>query len=238
MQHIFKKPNVGMILARQTKEQVGAFVSNCIIDQKSFSAYDINSLFPLYLYQTDFGSIENKMPNFNPKIYNQIKKNIPGVTPESLFDYIYAVLYSPSYRKIYAEFIKIDFPRIPYPKDKMTFNLLAEKGAALRELHLMESPVLNTLITTYPIDGNHAVKNTRFDKGRVRINETQYFGNVPETAWNFYIGGYQPAQKWLKDRKGRKLTIEDIKHWQRIIVALTETDRIMKEIDKIEFLPK
>ena len=102
----------------------------------------------------------------------------------------------------------------------------------------MESPVLDTLITTYSVDGNHEVKNVRFDKGKVRINEMQFFGDVPEIAWNFYIGGYQPAQKWLKDRMGRNLTFEDIKHWQRIIVALVETDKILKEIDKIDFLPK
>lgn len=102
----------------------------------------------------------------------------------------------------------------------------------------MESEKLNDIITTYPVDGDHEVKKPRFDKGKVWINETQYFGNVPEVAWNFYIGGYQPAQKWLKDRKGRKLTFDDIRHWQRIIVALAETDKIVKKIDKIDFLPK
>ena len=228
-----------MVLARQTKETVGAFVSNTLLDQKSFSAYDINSAFPLYLYHDDV--LAEKSPNLNPKIYSKIKDGIPDVTPESLFDYIYAVLHSPSYRDRYAEFLKSDFPRIPYPDDEDTFNALAEKGAKLRSLHLMESDALDDLITTYPEAGDNEVqtigKNSYRD-GKVWINESQYFGNVPETAWEFYIGGYQPAQKWLKDRKGRTLSVDDIMHYQRIIVALTETDRIMKEIDKIDFLPK
>ena len=107
----------------------------------------------------------------------------------------------------------------------------------------MESPIVEKYITQYPEDGDNVVvkptfvKVQNFDKGEignVHINETQYFANVPEVAWNFYIGGYQPAQKWLKDRKERELSYEDILHYQKIIVALRETDRIMKEIDRIE----
>ena len=104
----------------------------------------------------------------------------------------------------------------------------------------MESPVLDKLITTYPIGGDHEVIKPRWEEakgkpglGRVWVNPTQYFDKVPLVAWEFYIGGYQPAQKWLKDRKGRKLTSDDLMHWQRIIVALAETDKIMHEIDKI-----
>jgi hypothetical protein len=89
-------------------------------------------------------------------------------------------------------------------------------------------------ITQYSIDGNHVVGKIKFQDNKVYINDTQYFNNVPEVAWNFYIGGYQPAQKWLKDRKERKLEFDDILHYQKIVVALTETDRIMREIDKIE----
>lgn len=142
------------------------------------------------------------------------------------------------HRERYTEFLKIDFPRIPYPSNPNTFHALAEKGKTLRGLHLMENAVLDKPITTYPVDGDHEVIKPRFEGGKVCINVTQYFGNVPESAWNFYIGGYQPAQKWLKDRRGRNLTIDDIRHYQRIIVALTETDKIMKEIDQIDFLPK
>ncbi len=105
----------------------------------------------------------------------------------------------------------------------------------------MESDTLNDLLTTYPESGNNevtAIGKNSYRDGNVYINETQYFGNVPQVAWEFYIGGYQPAQKWLKDRKGRELSVDDIMHYQRIIVALTNTDRIMKEIDQIDFLPK
>jgi len=157
----------------------------------------------------------------------------------------------------YKEFLKIDFPRVPYPKDKTTFKKLVKFGTELRSLHLLESQKVNQFITTYPITGNNEVEKIKFEKavtlrqaqgdkktnvslnplktdtGKVYINKEQYFGNVPEIAWNFYIGGYQPAQKWLKDRKGRTLTNSDIEHYQKIIVALTETGRIMKEIDEV-----
>ena len=158
--------------------------------------------------------------------------------PIDLLDYIYAVLHSPTYREKYKEFLKIDFPRVPYPKNGDVFWQLVKLGGELRQIHLLESPAVDQYITQYPIDGDNVVDKIRFELsligiGRVYINETQYFGNVPEVAWNFYIGGYQPAQKWLKDRKGRKLEFEDILHYQKIIVALSETARIMAEIDKI-----
>jgi predicted helicase len=166
--------------------------------------------------------------------------------PIDILDYIYAVLHSPSYREKYKEFLKIDFPRVPYPKDLQGFRNLAGLGAALRQIHLLESPIVEKYITQYPIDGNNVVGKLFYEKksetlGRVYINYEkappsgvgglQYFDNVPQVAWEFYIGGYQPAQKWLKDRQ---LSFEDILHYQKIIVALTETDRLMKEIDKIE----
>ena len=161
-----------------------------------------------------------------------------GFTPLDLIDYIYAVLHSPSYREKYKEFLKIDFPRVPYPESAETFWKLVEKGSILRGLHLMESPILDKLITTYPETGNNEMVKVKFEeteegKGNVRINEKQYFGGVPKTAWEFYIGGYQPAQKWLKDRAGRLLTFDDILHYQRVIVALVETARVMGEIDGV-----
>lgn len=161
-------------------------------------------------------------------------------------DYIYAVLHSPSYREKYKEFLKIDFPRVPYPTDTATFWKLVKLGGELRQLHLLESPVVEQYITQYPKDGDNVItrkitKNSpgyvtdTETHGKVYINDEQYFDNVPLVAWEFYIGGYQPAQKWLKDRKGRALSFEDILHYQKIIVALSETDRLMKEIDRIDF---
>jgi len=171
--------------------------------------------------------------------------NADVFAPIDILDYIYAVLHSPTYREKYKEFLKIDFPRVPYPKDKETFWQLVKLGGELRQIHLLESPKVNQFITSYPVDGNNKI-TTKIGKkdfeitdkenqtGRIWINDKQYFDNVPVVAWEFYIGGYQLAQKWLKDRRGRILTFDDILHYQKIIVALYETDRIMKEIDKIE----
>lgn len=240
--HFVNKQNIALITSRMTKGEdfAHSFIANNMIEVIHLSSKTSNNafIFPLYLYESTMGNCEEKRHNFDPKIYAAIENSIPNVTPEKLFYYIYATLHSPTYRSRYAEFLKIDFPRIPYPSDPEIFNALAKKGAELRELHLMESDKLDDLVTTYPVDGDHEVIKPRYENGNVWINVTQYFGKVPEVAWSFYIGGYQPAQKWLKDRKGRKLSVDDIIHYQRIIVALSETGRIMKEIDQIDFLPK
>ena len=201
-----------------------------------------------------------RTPNFNKEILNQIVEKL-GLTfvaeredgnvcfannndelrdefksvfaPIDLLDYIYAVLHSPAYREKYKEFLKIDFPRVPYPEDAAKFWQLVKLGGEIRQLHLLESAAVNKFITKYPIDGSNVVAKPVFKEGKVYINDTQYFDQVPLTAWEFYIGGYQPAQKWLKDRKDRELSFEDIQHYQKIIVALTETDRLMKEIDLV-----
>lgn len=247
MGHFLPEDNVGLIVGRQG-QVVGSmewnlvYVTNNILDFNCFYRGG-GLLMPLYTYEK-MGALEEKRPNLDPKIYAAIKKTVPKVTPESLFDYIYAVLHSPAYRKRYAEFLKSDFPRIPYPKDAKTFDALAKLGGSIRALHLLESPVLEKPVTSYPVGGDHAVDKPRWEDtdkkaglGRVFINDAQYFDRVPKTAWEFYIGGYQPAQKWLKDRKGRTLSTDDIRHWQKIIVALSETDRLMKEIDEVDFLP-
>ena len=122
---------------------------------------------------------------------------------------------------------------MPYPKNKDTFWKLVKLGGELRSIHLLESPVVENFITQYPIDGDNVVDNPTYKDNKVYINKTQYFNNVPQVAWEFYIGGYQPAQKWLKDRRGRKLEFEDILHYQKIIVALVETDRLMREADGV-----
>ncbi len=161
-------------------------------------------------------------------------ESIPKIfAPIDILDYIYAVLHSPTYRETYKEFLKIDFPRVPYPKDAVSFWQLVKLGGEIRQIHLLESPVVENYITQYPMDGDNVVGKIRYAEGKVYINETQYFDHVPEVAWNFYIGGYQPAQKWLKDRRERTLGFEDILHYQKIIVALSETDRIMREIDSV-----
>jgi predicted helicase len=153
--------------------------------------------------------------------------------PIDVLDYIYAVLHSPTYRETYKEFLKIDFPRVPYPTDSGRFWHLVELGGQLRQLHLLRSIGIETYITDYPIDGTNQVEKIRYEDGKVWINAEQYFDGVPELAWQFYIGGYQPAQKWLKDRKDRILSMDDVLHYQKIIVALTETARLMNEVDRM-----
>jgi predicted helicase len=167
---------------------------------------------------------------------NEKGDNEETFAPIDILDYIYAILHNPSFIEKFKPFLKTDFPRIPYPTAKESFWKLVTLGGELRQIHLLESTKVNYFITSYPEPGDNEVDKISFEGeeiGKVRINTTQYFDKVPQIAWEFYIGGYQPAQKWLKDRKGRKLSFEDIMHYQRVILALTETDRIMKEIDQV-----
>ncbi len=157
-----------------------------------------------------------------------------------IFDYIYGVLYSPAYRETFAEFLKMDFPRIPYPPSQEVFTLISEKGEQLRRLHLMEPAAVGKTFSPYLGDGDDIVARgyPDFVGGKVYVNKDQYFADVPEVAWNFYIGGYEPAQKWLKDRRGHTLSWDDICHYQKIVKILTETYAIMQEIVfPIDMLP-
>jgi hypothetical protein len=145
------------------------------------------------------------------------------------------VLHCPAYRERFAEFLKTDFPRVPFPVSPESFAALSAQGEALRRLHLMEAPAIGETPFPFHGDGDSVVDKPRYEAGRVWINGTgatgQYFDNVPLAAWEHHIGGYQPAQKWLKDRKGRALSWDDIRHYQRIIKVLAETARIMGEIE-------
>ena len=216
----------------------------------SLQTGEVGYMFPLYLYPDD-GT--QRIPNLNTdeiKLFAQ-SLNLPFVAekqndqqsfaPIDILDYIYAVLHSPNYRQKYQEFLKIDFPRVPYPTIK-TFWQLAAIGAQIRSLHLMESELLNDLDTTYPQSGDNIITRkltktnigyqpTTTKQGKVWINDTQYFDNVPLLAWEFYIGGYQPAQKWLKDRHNTELSFTDILHYQKIIKSLTQTHHLMHTID-------
>ena len=207
-----------------------------------------NAVFPLYLYPAadELDASVGRRPNINPEFLKALAEKLGlsqsgphglphGVTPEDIFHYAYAVFHSPTYRTRYAEFLKIDFPRLPLTGNRNLFFRLAALGGDLVALHLMESPKLNDLISEFPVKGTDTVEKVQYnDKdGRVWINPTQYFGGVPVAVWNFHIGGYQVCEKWLKDRKGRKLTYEDTRHYQRIVVALNETIRLMTEIDDV-----
>jgi predicted helicase len=255
IQNVASKDNSVLILSRQcTTNWRYIFVSNKVIEANltgTAGRYGAGYAFPLYLYpnsnaQQTIDQTNERTPNLNMEIVNQISDNLEltftnekenskaTYAPIDILDYIYGVLHSPTYREKYKEFLKIDFPRVPYPKDQDTFWKLVKLGGEIRQIHLLESPVVDKPISIYPITGTNIVGKVKYEDGKVFINETQYFEDVPEVAWNFYIGGYQPAQKWLKDRKDRELQFDDIRHYLKIIVALTETDRLMKEVDEIE----
>lgn len=239
MRHVISGDNVALLSPRMTADDFSPLVSNGLISNKTASRYDQSYFFPLYLYP-DEGTIETeRRVNFDRKIYADIctKAGLTGAVGDELlvFDYIYGVLHSPSYRKNYSEFLKIDFPRIPFPASSKMFSSIAQKGATLRKMHLMEPATVGDLHHPFKGEGDSLVEKPLYSEdGRVFINSDQFFESVPKIAWEFQIGGYQPAQKWLKDRKGRELTFDDVIHYQKIIKILTETDRIMKEIDLIE----
>jgi predicted helicase len=251
MQHFLKGENVGLVINKPA--QGGAdiytdiFITKNIIDQSIFSAMKRSAFIcPLYLYPKTgklFGDKKRK-PNLNPTIVEVIAQRLDlsltdekesdenTFAPIDLLDYIYAVLHSPTYRERYKEFLKIDFPRVPYPQDAAQFHALATLGAKLRRLHLLENVEPMQSVATYPKEGSNVVEKLSFQNGKMWINDTQYFDNIPSIAYEFYIGGYQPAQKWLKDRKGRVLNYDDIVHYQRIITVLLGTMAVMGEIDE------
>src|SRR5690554_6593365 len=255
MYNIITGDNLNLITARQSTDANWSLVQiteNMIDNRFHFSYKGIPSQFPLYLYSVSDGQqtieqSEERTPNLKVEIVKEIAENLDltftnekattenTFAPIDILDYIYVVLHSPTYREKYKEFLKIDFPRVPYPKDQDTFWQLVKLGGEIRQIHLLESSTVEQYITQYPMDGDNIVDKPKYKDGKVYINDTQYFDNVPLIAWEFYIGGYQPAQKWLKDRRGRTLEFDDILHYQKIIVALSETDRLMKEIDAIEF---
>ncbi len=248
MRHLAFNNNLALCAPSQTKDGFGGIAVKSVAGHKAFGAYDINSVFPLYLYPAEGSLDQTRRVNFDTKI----QKAIVGAATESskpaaaaprhegklktpdevaIFDYIYGVLHCPAYRETYREFLKIDFPRVPYPPSPDVFWDVSAKGTELRRLHLMEDAAIGATPYKFTGQGDSVVGKVKYEGGRVAINDTQGFDGVPEIAWNFYIGGYQPAQKWLKDRKGRELSFDDIKHYQKIIKILSETDRIMKTIE-------
>ena len=232
MRH-FTKPNVGLACIRiNSRNEETYFVVDTIMDKTILSSKDNANVFPLYLYSEEGTMDTEKRANLDEKIWAEINRCVgKETTPEEVFDYIYGVLHSPRYHKYYREFLKVDFPRIPYPENAAQFGHFVSYGNRLRQLHLLHSLPDMPSVATFPMSGTCTVEQPRYAAGRVYINATQYFDHVPEAAWQFYIGGYQPAQKWLKDRKGRTLSFDDIAHYQKIIRVLLETDKLMGEID-------
>lgn len=228
-----KKQNTALCLIKINSSSDGLFkvlVSSCMTDKTILSSKDNANVFPLYLYTDEFGK-ETKVANLNEDEWQKFNNAIGRTTtPEELLAYIYAVLHSPRYRERYKEFLKIDFPRIPLPASESEFDRLAQIGQQLIDLHLMTDTQRWKCSTTFPEEGSQLIDLLKWKDNKVWINEKQYFGNVPEIVWNFFIGGYQPAQKWLKDRKGRTMSLDDIKHYLHIVHALTETIKLMQKL--------
>ena len=271
MRHMLAGENLAISFHRREELNVAYAHFLCtrlLTEHGLMSSKTTNYHAPLYLYpaedELDLGhgywppGKDDRVPNLGPKFVRQMSNAIAlefvsdgkgdlnnTFGPEDIFNYIYGVFHSPSYRTRYAEFLKIDFPRIPITTNVEMFRILCSLGSELVALHLMESDKLNDHITTYPVSGDNSVtkvgekKKTlagiENSKGKLFINETQYFDGLPEEVWNFHIGGYQVCYKWLYDRKkaSRKLSAEDIEHYHRIVVAINETIKIMKQIDEV-----
>ena len=253
MQHFINGENIGLIIGRQGSV-VGSMQWNLAWITKNISDLNIfyrggGTVFPLKL---------GNSYNYNHTILDSFSKycgNLSDSQKNQIIDYIFAILYSNVYRDTYADFLSFDYPRIPYPKDADIFEKLAKKGKELCRIHFLEAEIFTNVpsklrnknghvlttskeITQILSNGGTSREDQKVDdwNDQIWINKDQYFEGVSKLAWNFYIGGYQPAQKWLKDRKGRILTEDEVIHYSKIIKALEETDRIMKEIDQINFL--
>ena len=260
MKH-FLNYNIWLLVKRQTKQDFSySFCCNTILEACVFeSAYAKTQVFPLYLYNQDnLNQTEEKIANFNMETIAKIEEKLAikylwidrdpetssgwhgsewqnWFTAQDLFDYIYAVLHSKSYREKFQEFLKIDFPKIPFDVDKQTFFEMVKLGWELRKYHLMEHQDIKpqNYFTSYPIEWNNLVDKIKYKDNKVFINENQYFENVAKEVWEFYIWGYQPAQKWLKDRKWRTLNSDDIEHYIKITFVLKKTIELMEEIEKV-----
>jgi len=252
MRHLTGAKNVALVAFRQ-QSQDGfhhVFITNQLGDKNAVSlrTREINYYFPLALLsEGDSLRLQTEpVPNFSRSFLSMLsqafgitrteKGGLPlGVTSEDILYYAYALFHSPSYRIRYSAFLKIDFPRLPLTGDLKLFRALARLGSELVALHLLESPKLTEPLSSYIGQMNPEVEKPAYARRTVWLDKEQSCGfkGVPEAVWNFYIGGYQVCEKWLKDRKGRTLSKEDIAHYNKIVVALSETIRLMKKIDEV-----
>lgn len=265
MRHMLAGRNLGFNIGR-AGQVIDQGEWNIIFCTPSIAEFNLfrrggNSLIPLYIYpdtdkeQASLGGEAERRPNLSPSFLKAfaVALGVPqkgthglpaGLTPEDIFRYAYAVFYSPGYRSRYAEFLKIDFPRLPLPGSIELFQTLAALGGELVALHLLVSPKLAMPITRFYGSDRQLVRIGEKGKtlaavkggtGRVPINGTSGFEGVPQAVWDFHIGGYQVCHKWLDDRRkaGRALSDDDIEHYQKTIVALHETIRLMGKLDEV-----
>jgi len=249
MQNMLADSNSAIITSRMTKGETfhHVQVTNHIVEVICMSPKTSNNgfVFPLYLYDSVKGSadifvetrdrVAHRKPNIEAHFMSQLTECFGSIaSPENIFAYVYAVLESAAYARRYVEFLKTDFPRVPFTKDRDTFLKLADLGQQLIDLHLMRSPELDNPISRFCGKGDGAVTKIEYDvdRGRVSINPTQYFDGVTPDLWSYQIGGYQVLSKWLKDRKGRFLTSADTQHYSRIVTALSRTILVRGQIDQ------
>ena len=246
MQHMIRD-NFGLILPKRVETKIPwshVLCANVLVEHVTVSLKTIDYIFPLYLYpdpdQNDLFShlkeSKERKPNINEKIFSALSETYKTKPkPEDIFYYIYAVFYSNTYRSKYAEFLKTDFPRVPFTKDERLFKKLSEYGKGLADLHLMRSPELDSPVIKFQGTGDKRVDKIKYDKKgeSVYINKDQYFEGLGENIWEYRIGGYQVCDKWLKDRKGRILSLNDVKHYCKVATAIKHTINIQKSIDEI-----
>jgi predicted helicase len=177
---------------------------------------------------------EPKRPNLTAELVDRITKVFrKAFSSEQIFFYIYAVLYSEIYRAKYAEFLKIDFPRVPFTKDYKLFKKMCEYGHRIVDLHLLKSAEVDSPVARFQGKAGNKVEKVKYLKGKVYINNDQYFEGISTEVWEYQIGAYQVCDKWLKERKGRILSLDGIKHYCNVVTALTKTIEIQKEIDNL-----
>jgi len=240
MRHMLEE-NIALITPRQYKEEPGAFITQNIIGHKTVSAYDINYAFPLFIYPDEknknlFNHTQiEKAPNIPSFIFEKLGKSYDRKpTPEEILYYIYGIFYSNIFRETYAEFLKIDFPRVPFTSDYDLFIEMGKLGKELAALHLLKSSELDSPIAKYQGSGdNDRIEKVTYkeDGQRIYINKEKYFEGVMPEVWNYHIGGYQVLNKYLKDRKDRMM--DDAPRYCRIVTALYKTIEIQKQIDNI-----
>ena len=243
MKNLALTDNVALVVNSRIKgeDMNRYFVTDSICDLHILeTANACANVFPLYAYSSDIDGTEELLLNFNKEVLCQIESCLcESIDPQELFGYIYAILYCPTYRSRFSEFLKIDFPRIPYPASKEIYHLLASKGAELRHLHLLDGEEKGQSDVAFEGETNEdecmRIMQLNYTDGKVYINSGQYFSNIPQGVWDLFIGGYQPARKWLQERKdaGVSLSFDDIEYYSRIVHSLSETKRLMQEIDDI-----
>ncbi|MGG7539386.1 type ISP restriction/modification enzyme [Rhizobium sp. 12,4] len=233
LEHVAGRENLSLLVSRQigTGNWRHAFMADspaesCLISDGSTEQ---NYCFPVFLFDSNGQPRENFSPDFRAFLDARYDYHY---SPEEILGYIYAVLHAPVYRSRYAEFLRIDFPRIPFPNATEGFEALSALGWALVQAHLLRDLPRQGL-ADYQGKGDHTVEHVRWsaEDQRVSINETQSFARVPEGVWNFQVGGYQVLDKYLKSRRGRTLSLNEINRVGRIADALAFTIGQVQRID-------